>query len=174
MILDQLRMKMQQYRIEIISEKNIDDVLALFQTNVYFFSRTQEHSVTRTECISDITDLPSGMDIKSKTYIALYQEGKCIAIIDLIEGYPNDKTIFLGLFILDASTQGRGVGKNILNDIMEVSKKMGFEKMELGCHETNEKGFEFWSKMRFHEVRRTVREMDGKEYIIISMQHKLY
>ena len=173
MILDRLRMKMPQYRIEIISEKNIDDVLALFQSNVYFYSKTQEHSVTRKECISDITDLPPGMDITSKTYIALYQEAKCIAIIDLIEGYPNDKTIFLGLFILDASVHGHGNGKSILKDIMEVSKEMGFEKMELACHETNEKGFKFWSKMRFHEVRRTVRETDGKKYIIISMQHKL-
>ena len=171
MILDRLSEKMPQYRIEIISEKNVDDVLALFQSNVYFYSKTQEHSVTREECISDITDLPPGMDITSKTYIALYQEDKCIAIIDLIEGYPNDKTVFLGLFILDASVQGHGIGKNLLNDILEVSKEMGFEKMELACHETNEKGFLFWSNMGFHEVRRTVRETDGKEYIIISMQH---
>ncbi len=173
MILDRLRKKMPQYCIEIISEKNIDDVFALLRSNVYFYSKTQEHNVTRQECIADITALPPGIEITSKTYIAVYQEEKCIAVIDFIEGYPNDKTGYLGLFILDASVQGHGIGKNILNYIMEVSKEIGFEKIELACHKSNEKGFLFWSKMRFYEVRRSERETDRKKYVIISMQHKL-
>lgn len=173
MILDELRRRMPQYSLEIISEANLGEVYAMLRTNAYFYQRTQEHAVTVEECRDDITALPPGKSLVSKAYFAVYEDGKCLAAIDFIEGYPDHKTGYLGLFIVDAERHGQGIGTKILNVIEEAAKELDFQYLQLACHETNEKGFLFWLKKGFREIRRSERKTEGKVYQIISLQKEL-
>lgn len=173
MILKELRSRLSEYRIEIISENNIDDVLDLMLSNKYFYSKTQEHDVTREECLDDINALPPNVEYANKTHVAFYDKEKCIAVVDFIEGFPKDSIGYLGLLMLHESVHRKGIGEKILASIFEVAKEKGFKDIELGCYESNERGYMFWSKMGFKEIRRSEREVDGKIYTIISMQREL-
>lgn len=173
MILNELREGMPQYSLQVISESNLGEVHAMLQTNTYFYEMTQGHGVTIEECREDITALPPGKSLESKTFFAIYENGKCIAVIDFIEGYPDETTGYLGLFVLDANRHGHGLGTRILNKIEETAKTQGFQYLQLGCYEANARGFFFWSKMGFQEIRRSERETGGKRYPILSMQKEL-
>lgn len=172
MIITELIKAMPEYSICKISEEHIGDVMGLMKSNEYFYSVTQKHDVCREDCIADLTAVPPGIDLSKKTYVALYEKNRCIAVLDFIEGFPEENIGYLGLFMLDKEVQGKGVGKDIFSKLFEVSTKKGFEIIELACYETNKKGLSFWSKMGFCEVRKSKRETDGEIYTLISMQKK--
>lgn len=173
MILEALQKKIPEYNIKIVTENTIEDVLKLMQSNQYYCSKTQQHEVTKEECIEDIQSIPPGVDYSKKTYVVFYEENGCIALVDFVEGYPNEKTGYLGLLLLDANLHRRGTGKKILNCLLSIAKEEGFQYMELACHECNARGFAFWSKMGFKEIRKSKRETDGKIYTLVSMQREV-
>lgn len=173
MILEDLQKKIPQYNIKVITEDIIEDVFKVMRSNGYYYSKIQQHDVTREECITDIKAVPPGIDYSKKTYIAFYEENKCIALVDFIEGYPNKQTGYLGLLMLDETLHRHGIGKKILENLLSVIKVEGFQYMELACYECNERGITFWNKMGFKEIRRSNRETDGKIYTLISMQREV-
>ncbi|MBP1927183.1 GNAT superfamily N-acetyltransferase [Sedimentibacter acidaminivorans] len=174
MLINELKNVLVEYIIKPITAENIEDVFHLMRGNKYFYSKTQNHEVTIEECLEDIDALPPRVAKEKKTFVALYDKDKCIAVIDFIEGFPKDDIGYLGLLMVDESIQGNGVGKNILTNIFKVARDKQFKIIELACYETNKKGFEFWSKMGFFEVGKSERETDGKIYNLISMQCRLF
>lgn len=173
MLINELENVLSEYIIKQITEENIEDVFHLMKSNKYFYSKTQNHEVTIEECLEDIDALPPRVENAKKTFVALYDKDKCLAVIDFIEGYPKEEIGYLGLLMLDESIQRKGMGKKILTKIFKVAKDKQFKIIELACHETNENGFNFWTKMGFFEVRKSKRETDGKIYNLISMQCRL-
>lgn len=41
-----------------------------------------------------------------------------IAVMDLILKYPNDETAFIGLFMVDSASQGKGTGTAIIEECL--------------------------------------------------------
>ncbi len=173
MLINELKNVLSEYTIKPITEENIDDVFRLMRGNKYFYSKTQNHEVTIEECLEDIDALPPNVEKAKKTFVALYDKEKCLAVIDFIEGYPKEEIGYLGLLMLDESIQRKGIGKKILTKIFKVARANKFKIIELACYESNENGVKFWTKMGFFEVKRSKRKTDGKIYNLISMQCKL-
>lgn len=173
MLIKELENVLSEYILKPITAENIEDVFHLMRGNKYFYSKTQNHELTIEECLEDIDALPPRVEKAKKTFVALYDKDKCLAVIDFIEGFPKDDIGYLGLLMLDDSIQRKGIGAKILNNIFEVARDKQFKIIELACYETNKNGFAFWTKMGFFEVKKSERETDGKIYNLISMQCRL-
>lgn len=158
-----------EYNVVKISKQNINDVYNLLNKNEYYLSKVQNHKLTVDECIEDINALPDNKTMDSKTYVSIYDNEKCICLIDIVTQYPNDETAFLGLFILDVDYQQKGVGTLFFKKIENAVKKAGFKTIRLGCMSGNEKGKKFWSKMGFKEVLKVDRKIDDKDFVILVM-----
>ena len=61
---------------------------------------------------SILEDVPPNINIENKYVLGFYEKDKMIAILDLIEGYPNNETAFIGLLILDVGYQGKGIARS--------------------------------------------------------------
>lgn len=173
MFLDSLRACLPRYRIEPVTEERLGDVLALFESNPAYFSKTQPHAPSLMECREDMAALPPGAVPEDKNFLAVYDRGLCVAVIDFIRGYPTPHTGFLGLFILHASCQGRGMGSTILRAIIPAAKAAGMQKAALLCHEVNVPGQAFWMAGGFRETERMTRLIDGAEYSVLWMEREL-
>lgn len=149
MLLNELKNVLTEYIIKPITEENIEDVFHLMRSNTYFYSKTQNHELTIEECMKDIDALPPRVAKSKKTFVALYDKDKCLAVIDFIEGFPKDDIGYLGLLMLDESIHRKGIGKKILTNIFKVARDKQFQIIELACYETNKNGFDFWTKMGF-------------------------
>ena len=66
--------------------------------------------VTEESIAEDLTALPPNIQPTAKYFVGFYSENRLVAILDLIDGYPEDKIAFIGLFMTDIDTQGRGIG----------------------------------------------------------------
>lgn len=169
MILDELKSKFNgEYTIVSVTENIIDDVFELMRQNTYFYSKTQAHDITIEECREDIYALPPGTDISQKYYVAFYKGNECAAVLDYIEGYPNNTVAFIGLFMLHPKFHRTGIGSRIISSFIDCAQRSGFAEIKLGCFEANEIGLSFWRRMGFIQEKTSVRETDG---MLLNLTH---
>ncbi len=53
---------------------------------------------------------PDGLPEESKTVLGLWDGGQLVAVVDLLRGYPNGHTAFIGLLAVHGQHRGRGAG----------------------------------------------------------------
>jgi GNAT superfamily N-acetyltransferase len=169
MLLTDLKESLNDYSIIKVTEDILGDVFNVMRRNEYFISRTQAHDVTIEECRDDIYALPPGTDASQKFYVALYKDEECAALLDYVEGYPNQGIVFIGLFILDPKFQSSGNGAHIISAFIKCAQTIGFKEIRLGCYEANETGLKFWNRMGFKQQSISVRESNGKPMNLITM-----
>lgn len=91
-------------------------------------------------------------------YAAFRREGALIAVADLILGYPDAATAYIGLFMVDAAVQGQGIGSRIFSGLADALRQEGFARVRLACMQGNRQSEGFWRHNGFlptGEVRET-------------------
>lgn len=169
-IIDYLRTDLCEYEFQEGSWENLDEIYSIKQENEDFFAKIQKHKVTREESAGDLTACPKGLAVERKHLYVIYEKGKSIAVLDYLEGYPEEETVYIGLLIVRKSLHGKGVGRKINDAFMRSAQKCGFGKIKLGCYAANEKGYRFWRRNRYSAVKMTDRENDGTIYPLICME----
>lgn len=167
-VLEGLRKALPEYKIIKIQEEQYNDVFHLQKENIIYFQYTNEYPIQYKNIISEITKLPPNTTIDQKYYIGFYLDDTLVAIMDYIDGYPNNETYWIGLFILDINYQGLGIGTKIMNTFIELSDK----NIQLGCLSNNKEGLAFWSKFGFKEIRKAHNK--EKDWNIIVMEKRCH
>ena len=142
------------------SEENTEDIQKLMAGNEEYFRLVKEKLPTLEGARESYTILPPNTSREQKIFAVFYKKGKCTAVLDFIQGYPKESVGFIGLFMLAADCQGKGIGKKMFRHIREAAEKAGLEKLRLGCYAANEPSRIFWEKTglsacRNPEKRRT-------------------
>ena len=88
----QIELFSDKYKVHTLTNKNIDEIYNLQSQNVLFYEYCPPF-VTRQAIQEDMRILPPGKVIEDKYYIGFYQEGKLIAVMDLIDGYPEKRIV---------------------------------------------------------------------------------
>ncbi len=166
-MLNALKRYLKDYEIRFIEEKDFDDLYHLEKNNVNYFKYTNEEP-NYDSIISEVYELPPNITMDNKYFVGFYKDNKLIAVMDLIDGYPNKQTYWIGLFILDVEYQHIGIGTYLIKTFIEYSDK----NIQLGCLSNNKEGFAFWSKMGFKEIRRAYNKEKNWEIIVMEKQIK--
>ena len=87
--------------------------------------------VTKQSIASDLNALPHGVNKKDKYYLGFFDQAHLIAVMDLISGYPEKDTAYLGFFMVDKQTQNQGVGSLIINELSLFLKVNNFKYIKL-------------------------------------------
>ena len=90
--------------------------------------------------------------LEDKYFLGLWQGGKLIALLDLIAGYPEPDTAWIGWLILDQSCQGRGLGSRLVEALLEGLSGAGFARVKLAYVQSNPQSRHFWQKNGFSPV----------------------
>lgn len=157
------------YRVVRLTENQLEDIYALCQGNPFYFERMKS-PVTYDSIRNDMTALPPGKEASDKYYVGFYDGDRLIAIMDIIDGYPEAETAYIGLFMTAADVQGRGVGTQIVSDMLHYMKQLGFTTAKLGYVKDNPQSEHFWYKNNFAPSgSESVRE----DYTVIPMARSL-
>lgn len=156
---------------ERIWEGNLQAALRVLESNCDgYYTYIQEEWPTEENLREDITALPPGRSLSHKTFALLYREGVTAAVVDYIEGYPEEGTGYVGLFLLDHGLHRQGVGTQLFSALEQAAVQTGKSRLELGCYETNGPGLSFWRKQGFTELRRKPRiGADGETRMLLSL-----
>lgn len=118
----------------------------------------------------DMVALPEGKTREDKYYLGFYSDNQLIAVMDLIDGYPDAGTAFIGFFMMEQRWQGKNIGTEIITDACQYLKDLGFSMAALGYAKGNAQSEAFWLKNHF--VKSGV-EKQTENYISVYMQRHL-
>ena len=155
----------ERFEVRKLAEENLDEMLALCEKNTLFFQHCPPPP-TKERLSVDLSVLPPNKTMADKFFVGFYDETRLVAICDLITDYPNLETAYIGLFMLDISVQGQGLGTKMLTEMFDCLKKEGFKKVELSFIKGNPQSKAFWHKMGFNE---TGREVETDDYTKVCM-----
>ena len=131
----QLQSLSRRYTVRQLMETDVDAMLALCSGNPQFY-RYHPPMATKASILDDLQAVPPGKTLSDKYFIGFYDGETLAAMMDLITGYPNPATAFIGLFMVDAAQQGRGTGS-------------AFKTLRLAIDEGNPQSKAFWQKNGF-------------------------
>lgn len=164
-----------QFYVKKLDADDVDVIYEVCSENTLFY---QYHPpfVTRESVLGDLSALPLGKAEKDKFFVGFYEEDTLIAVMDLILGYPEDKTAYIGFFMMRRSCQGQGIATGIISGVVTYLCKCGFETLQLAIDKGNPQSEAFWEKNQFEKTGEEYPNDDGTAYLPmirqISNQHK--
>lgn len=60
-----------------------------------------------------------------------------IAIMDMVFAFPDDETVYIGLFMVDHDVQGYGIGSIIIEEYAEYIRTLGKKTIQLAFAKGN-------------------------------------
>ncbi|MDE7095074.1 MAG: GNAT family N-acetyltransferase, partial [Anaeroplasmataceae bacterium] len=143
-------------------------VLELCLGNPHYYKHCPP-MVTQESLCRDLKNLPPRKTLEDKYYIGFYDKEYLIAVMDLILGYPNDQTIFIGFFMMNKKFQGKGIGSQIIREVFECFMS-NYKFVRLGYVLGNKESEGFWSKNQFQPTGVVIKE---DAYSIVVVERKL-
>ena len=136
-----------KYTVTVLDESDIPAVLALCRTNPLFYEHCPpaptEESIWEDMCIR-----PEGKGPADKFYLGFWDGEKLTAVLDLIRGFPDERTAYIGFFMVDASVSGHGEGSRLVEEICAFLRTE-FTKARLCYARGNPQSEHFWRKNGF-------------------------
>ena len=108
---------------------------------------------TLEDIYSDLELTPPGITLKDKYYVGYFSDEELVAVMDLIDGFPDKETAYIGFFMMNIDYQGKSIGTQIISELFEYLKKMDFKKVRLGIDKDNPQSTHFWKKQGFMPVK---------------------
>lgn len=141
-----------EWEIRPVSGEDKEAVLALLQSCPDYFA-LEGPAPTMESLEHDLTNLPPRCLPSQKHYVALWRGDKPEAVLDLVEGYPRERTLFVGLFLARGDLHRTGLGRRMMGALPAAAGKAGFDRVRLGCLKNNEGGHAFWQAMGYTDLR---------------------
>lgn len=157
------------YTVRKIDAADIDDVYALACKNELFY-RYCPPFVSKDSILSDMEALPPNNTHDDKYYIGFWTNNHLVAVMDLIMNYPNPASILIGFFMVDQAFQGKGIGSNIIRDLLTYAKNLGYVFARLGYVKGNPQSKAFWHKNGFCK---TGEAYQAQGYTVVVMEKRL-
>lgn len=157
------------YEVKRITIEDIPTVYELCKGNPYYYEHMKMQPTIK-NLTETMTELPTGKTLDDKYFVGFWEDDSLIAILDLIIGYPNENTAFIGWFMMNRDGQGNGIGSEIVQEILACIKNLNLQKVRLAYIKGNRQAKQFWLKNGFAP---TGEEFDTKDYTIVVLEREL-
>ncbi|MDK4492179.1 GNAT family N-acetyltransferase, partial [Fusobacterium necrophorum] len=74
----------------------------IYQSNSYYFQVTHHREAKETDVEEDIQELPDKVGNFQKYYELLYLSDIPIGVLDYLEDFPEEKTVYIGIYMIKA------------------------------------------------------------------------
>ena len=166
--MDILRLS-KQYKVRRLAEQDVSDIYLLCSRNKLYY-RYCPPFVSEESIRGDMKALPPKVEPENKYYIGFYDKDALIGVMDLILGYPDEDTAFIGFFMMDILAQGKGKGSGIIDEVCAYLKESRIAKVRLGWVDGNAQSAHFWHKNGFIETGITSKTED---YTVVLAERTL-
>lgn len=157
-----------RFAVRRLGDADADSILALCRENKLFYLYC-EAQPSREQVLNDLHITPPGVDLTDKYYLGFCQGDELVAVMDLIDGYPEPDMVFIGFFMMNAAWQGRGVGSAIIREAADHLQTTGKTALRLGIDKANPQSTHFWRKNGFAVLK----EIDRGEWTVLLAEKKL-
>ena len=156
------------YDVRRMEDSDAEAILRLCQGNTQFYKYC-EAEPTLEQVLNDLHITPPGTDAACKYYVGFYQDRELAAVMDLIDGYPEEDIGYIGFFMMNMKYQGKQIGTSIISETAAYLKAAGKTAIRLGIDKENPQSTHFWKKNGFHIIR----EVDRNGWTILVAERTL-
>lgn len=173
---EELEDTLSKWEIHPVEEDEYEEVLALQKGNQDFFDSIHSGAFGVEEVAESIRELPPNTRPEQKHYLGLWHQEKLAAVLDYVEGYPEEDMLWIGFFMVRAELHRTGTGRTLIHGFQTAAQAQGFRSIQLGCNVENTDGRAFWTAMGFRSLRmardlnRPEREVEVMEYLCPSVE----
>lgn len=137
----------QEMTVRTLTLADKEKVLELYETNpLYFHHCPPAPSLESVEV--DMTSFPPSKTSEDKVFLGFFKDSQLVAVLDIIQHYPQEGTVFIGLFMVHAAYQGRGWASRMMRAILQ-GLSATFQTARLAFVKTNPQARQFWLKQGF-------------------------
>lgn len=140
-----------RYHVRRMTEADVETLAAFCGSNPQYYEACGV-PVTWEGILKDLTLCPPGKTARDKYFLGFFDgpgaEG-LTAILDLITDYPDARTAYIGLFMVDGARAGQGLGTALLGELFGALKAAGFDTVRLCFQKDNPQSGAFWMKNGF-------------------------
>ena len=157
-----------KYRVRYMNDSDADEILNLCLQNDQYY-RYCGKQPSKEQILHDLHITPPDTSAEAKYFVGFYDGDVLVAVMDLIDGYPEKGIAWIGFFMMNATYQGRGVGTSIISEVSSYLKAIGMVSIRLGIDKGNPQSTHFWKKNGFEIIR----EVPRGEWTILVAERKL-
>ena len=147
----------QKFTVRRLVEEDADMINEYCKKNQLYYQILNQ-KVSKESIINDMNITPLDIPISQKYYIGFFEKEKMIALMDLIDVYPDEKTAYIGFFMIEKELHNQGIGTQFITELSSVLSDFGFTHCRLGIDQNNSTGIHFWQKYDFHIINKVQRE----------------
>ena len=140
------------YDIRRLDDTDADSILEFCRKNTQFYEYC-EAKPTKEQVLNDLHITPPGIGLSDKYYIGFYRNETLIAVMDLIDGYPEPESAYIGFFMMNKDVQGKGIGTEIIREMSAYLKTEGKTAVRLAIDKGNPQSTHFWKKNGFIVIK---------------------
>lgn len=145
------------YKVRRLSAEDAENVHWLTEHHeIYYAHSGRERSVE--QILRDMEALPPGKSAEDKYYLGYFEDDYLVAVLDFVDGYPDVDTAYIGFFMLDHLSQGKGKGASLIEKLCIYCTELGYRRVMLGWDKGNHQSSSFWRKMGFVPVKEVEQE----------------
>lgn len=153
-----------------MAETDAELVYELSLGNPQFYKYSWDRTPLSVETVKeDFKALPPDKSLSDKYYVGFFDGEKLVAVLDLIDGYPDDDIAYIGFFMLAKEYQGVGIGSTLVTELCDSLKSIGFRRVRLGIDKENPQSNHFWKKNGFTVLK----EVAKGDQILLSAERAL-
>lgn len=151
-LMEGLRRCLSGWEVRPVGKDDVEAAVALLRTDSDYFA-IEGPQPDAASVRQDMANLPPRCVVEQKHYLALWRNGAPQAVLDLVEGYPRERTLFVGLLFLAPVLRRQGIGREIMDAVIQCAGDAGHDRIRLACLMANEAGHAFWRAMGFGDLR---------------------
>ncbi len=160
-----LRCRLPNLEAERVTKENISKYENVFYSNEDYYLITEGRPAVFSDCMETV-EFTESFSVGTPHCIGFSKNGTAVAFLSMFEGYPEEKTLYIGLFLVDRSCQRSFVGTEIISAVICEGFSYGYTSVKLSVQDNNLSGYPFWKKMGFKAAG--VTECEG--FFNVSME----
>jgi GNAT superfamily N-acetyltransferase len=125
----------------------------VFEGSPSYFGRVTGAPAVRADAQSTYSALPEGKGYEDKFVFGIFSGQTMVGCIDLLRGFPEERTAHIGLLLIDEEHQRQGIGEDALRQLESFVRAWGScSLLRAGVVGTNSDVLPFWIGQGFRRT----------------------
>lgn len=146
-----LQAQLPNFQIRLLTTADQEALLELEQSNSRYHQYFSADPLTLTEVQHDLTAHPDELAAEQKQVFGFYLANRLVAVLDLLNQYPQEQFLFIGLLMVNQQVQRKSIGKVIVTGLMQAALQSNITAIQL-TRVTADRGVAtFWQQLGFED-----------------------
>ena len=151
MKLSTLQAQLPNFKIRLLTLQDQEELFKLEQSNPEYHGYFSAEPLTADEVQHDLTARPDNVATEQKQVFGFYLANRLVAVLDVLNQYPQEQFLFIGLLMVNQAYQRKTIGKVIVTGLMQAALRSNVVCIQL-TRVTSDTGVKnFWEQLGFED-----------------------